>query len=69
MATITQTWKTRQAAARLGTNPAALRAAIERGKVEVPPKDVSGDFVWTAEGIEAARAALAVDRRRKRPQD
>ena len=59
------TMKTRQVASILGTNPAALRAAIERGKVPAPAKDVSGDFAWTEEDIEATRAALAVDRRRK----
>lgn len=60
-----QIWKTRQVAALLGISPHALRAAIERGKVAAPPKDCSGDYVWTAEAIDAARAALAVDRRRR----
>lgn len=59
------TMKTRQAAEVLGTNTAALRAAIERGKIAAPAKDCSGDYVWTVADIATAMAALSVDRRRK----
>jgi hypothetical protein len=57
--------KTRQVTRTLGVPDYRLQFLIRSGKIPSPIKDCSGDFVWTAEDIERARAALRVDRRRK----
>ena len=59
--------KTKSAAARLGATVEQLLACIYHGKLAPPGKDESGDYIWFDSDIERARAALAVDRRRKRP--
>jgi len=57
--------KTRVVAERLGISPAALRAAVDRGKIDRPAfKDCSGDYWWTAEEIAEAQRRLALDLRR-----
>lgn len=59
--------KTRSAAAQLGVTPPALLALIYRGKLGVlPDRDESGDYWWPAGAIEAARAAMAHDLRRRK---
>lgn len=61
--------KTRTTAQLLGVSPGALLAAIRSGKVAEPiARDVSGHYLWSEQEIEAARAALAVDRRRRVPE-
>lgn len=60
--------KTRSAALAIGATVAQLRGAISNGKLDPPEKDASGDYLWTDEDLDRARAALAVDRRRKRPE-
>jgi hypothetical protein len=60
--------KTPVAARMIGATLPQLRAAITNGKLAPPERrDESGHFLWDTEDLERARAALAVDRRR-RPQ-
>jgi hypothetical protein len=59
--------KTRQILESLNTNYSRLAGALQRGKVRAPDaRDASGDFLWSPAEVEAARQALAVDRRFKR---
>ena len=58
--------KTTTEAARLvGTTPNNLLAAIRNGRLAAPAKNASGAYWWTDADVERARAALAIDRRRK----
>ena len=52
--------KTPAAARALGVTYWRLVSAIRCGRLAPPAKDSSGDFVWTEEDLERARAALAV---------
>ena len=55
----------RDLARALGVVPDRLYALIRSGRLAEPPRDSSGRYVWPAEAVEQARAALGVDRRRK----
>jgi hypothetical protein len=58
--------KTRQVLEELQSNYHRLMSAIRGGKIRAPAmRDVSGNFWWTPEEIQAARQALSIDRRRK----
>jgi hypothetical protein len=57
--------KTAAAAAALNTTYHRLIGLVRFGKIEPPPKDSSGDYLWDADDLERARQALAIDRRRK----
>jgi hypothetical protein len=57
--------KTPIAADRLGISEGRLHYLIRSRKIQPPPKDTSGDYCWQDSHIEAARAVLGVDRRRK----
>jgi hypothetical protein len=58
-------FKTTAGAREIGIAPSHLYSLIRSGKVPAPPKDSSGDYLWDQDALEAAREALAVDRRRK----
>jgi hypothetical protein len=58
--------KTKQVLVTLQTNYTRLQAAWKSGRIRSPThRDASGDFLWTDEEVEAARSALATDRRYK----
>jgi hypothetical protein len=57
--------KTPIAAKQLGVPVHRLATLIRFEKITPPSKDSSGDYVWTAEDIERARAAMAQGRSRK----
>lgn len=50
----------------LGTTSPNLVQAIARGKFAPPVRDEGGRYCWTDADIERARAAMAIDLRRKR---
>jgi hypothetical protein len=57
---------THEAAELLGVRHDTLLASVRRGKIQQPAYvDAAGAFWWTAAEIKAARAALAVDLRRR----
>ena len=56
--------KTPAAARALKVPYTALVSLIRYGKISAPAKDTSGDYVWTAADIEAARRVLAARPRR-----
>jgi hypothetical protein len=58
-------WKTPGAAAELGENYTRIINLIRFQKMDPPEKDSSGDYVWTEQDLERARAALARGRRRR----
>ena len=58
--------KTPIAAAELGIRETHLNALVRSGKLGPPSeRDSSGHYLWSDEDLEAARAALRTDRRRK----
>jgi hypothetical protein len=58
---------TREVAAELGMEPAALRFHLSAGHVRPPGRRVGLAFVWSDEEVEAAKKTLAnPDRRRPR---
>jgi hypothetical protein len=59
--------KTKDVARELGISVLKLRAMLQNEKLEPPPKDSSGDYVWTDADVERARVAAQTDRRRRRP--
>jgi hypothetical protein len=61
---ITMTHKTAGVARLLDTPYHRLWNLIRSGRLTPPPKDSSGDYVWTDTDVERARAALRIDRRR-----
>jgi hypothetical protein len=58
--------KTPIAAQTLAVSYGRLMALLRSGKLAPPAKDTSGDFVWTADDLARARAALGIDLRRVR---
>jgi hypothetical protein len=67
---MTMPCNTRMAAAAIGCAVSTLEAAVYRGKVPAPAKDHGGRYLWSKADVDRARAraALAVDRRRRRGQ-
>jgi hypothetical protein len=59
--------KTPLAAEVLGISESHAHYLIWSKKIRPPQRDSSGDFLWSASDIAAAREALKVDRRRKTP--
>jgi hypothetical protein len=59
------TFKTPVAARQLGKPYWVVYAMVRSGRIPAPPKDSSGDYVWTAADIERARAALAAGPRKR----
>ena len=55
--------KTKEAARQLGISYWHLISLLRSEKLQAPPKDSSGDFVWTEQDLDAARRALEVGRR------
>ena len=55
--------KTPAVAKLIGTTCANLLSMIRNGKMAPPRKDTSNHYCWTSQDVEAARAALAADRR------
>jgi hypothetical protein len=53
------------AARQLGITYYRLISLLRSQKLTPPQKDSSGDYLWSAADLEAARQALLVDRRRK----
>jgi hypothetical protein len=53
------------AARELGISYSRLCWLLRADKLTPPLKDSSGDYVWADKDVEAARRALAIDRRRK----
>jgi hypothetical protein len=64
---MTLPFNTRQAAKEIGSGATAAKlfGLIYRDKIQAPPKNASGDYLWTDEFLELARAALAKDLRTK----
>jgi predicted site-specific integrase-resolvase len=56
--------KTRAVCELLGVRYTYLANWLRDGRLTPPAKDSSGDFIWTPEDIERARAALTARRRR-----
>ena len=56
--------KTRDVVRLLGVTISRLRWLLTAGKIPLPARDSSGDFVWSDEAIERARQALLTTRRR-----
>ncbi len=50
---------------KLGVPLSRLRSLFATGRLAPLEKDSSGDYIWSEADIEAARKALAVDRRRR----
>jgi hypothetical protein len=60
--------KTPVAAERLGIHYSHLISLIGYHKIAAPPKDTSGDYVWSEADLTAAREALRTGRsRRQKP--
>jgi hypothetical protein len=57
--------KTAVAAERLDVPPYRLTNLVRYRRIPAPPKDSSGDFLWSPADLERARQALAAGRRRK----
>jgi hypothetical protein len=57
--------KTPVAVRELGTTYHKLIGLIRFSKIEPPPRDTSGDYLWDDAALERARQALKVDLRRK----
>jgi hypothetical protein len=55
--------KTPQAARLLGRSSWYLSSLLRSGKLNPPEKDDNGFYRWTEADIEAARAAMAIDKR------
>jgi hypothetical protein len=55
--------KTREVCERLGITYYQVMAVFRARKMQRPPQDSSGDYVWSESDIETLRAALALDRR------
>jgi predicted site-specific integrase-resolvase len=55
--------KSRAVAERLGVPYYVLFNLLRNGRLSPPSKDSSGDYVWTEEDVERARAALLARRR------
>lgn len=55
--------KTVRVARLLKTTATNLVNSIRNNRIPAPPKDESGHYVWTESEINAARKALATDRR------
>jgi hypothetical protein len=51
-------YKTPQACRMLGRTYNQIMTAIRHGHIEPPPKDSSGDYIWTDETIESVRQVL-----------
>ena len=58
--------KSVMAARELGIPYSHLASLLRSGKFPPPQKDSSGDFLWSPQDLEAARRAMALDRRRKK---
>jgi hypothetical protein len=58
--------KTTAAARALGVSYAVLYGLLRDGKIDPPPRDSSGDYVWLPGDVERARSALAARGRRTR---
>ncbi len=58
-------FKTREVLQELNASYHRVHSVLRSGKVTPPAKDVSGDFAWTAQDVEAVRHAMTIDRRRK----
>ena len=56
---------TREVSRELNISPAALRAHIASGHVQVPTRRIGLSFLWTELEVEAARQALAIPGRRR----
>jgi hypothetical protein len=57
--------KTPVVARELGVGYWRLLGLLRSGKINPPVKDSSGDYLWSARDLEAARAALGIDHRRR----
>jgi hypothetical protein len=57
--------KTPVAALELDITQSHLHYLVRARKVKPPARDSSGDFLWSDADLEAARRALAIDRRRR----
>lgn len=55
----------RTAAAQLGIGVPHLRSLVRDARIPPPPKNEFGFYQWRESDLEAARRALAVDRRRR----
>jgi predicted site-specific integrase-resolvase len=58
-------FKSRAVAQALGVPYYRLFELIRSGKLVAPAKDSSGDYCWTEEDVERARAALQAKRQPK----
>ena len=58
--------KSPAAAKELGVSYFRLINLLRAEKLSPPSKDSSGDYLWGDADLEAARRALAVDRRKKK---
>jgi hypothetical protein len=59
---------TRSIALLAGCTVAQIFGALYAGKLVPPPKTASGEYAWCDEDVARIRAALAVDRRRRRAE-
>lgn len=59
------TRKSTKAAEELGITYYRLIGLLRSGKLTPPPKDSSGDYLWSDADLHKARRALRTDRRRK----
>jgi hypothetical protein len=57
--------KTPAAAQAIPTTYLRLINLIRYGKIPAPPKDSSGDYIWSSEDLERARQALKAGRQGK----
>jgi hypothetical protein len=55
----------REVANLLGCTPERLYVAIRTRRLEEPPRDSTGRFIWSPAHVELARTAILVDRRRR----
>jgi hypothetical protein len=58
-------YKTQQVSQILNVTHHQLFCLFRSKKIPPPEKDCSGDFTWTPEDIDRARAALKIDLRRR----
>jgi hypothetical protein len=52
-------YKSSEVARQLGCSYEKLNYLIRQNKIARPGKDASGDLLWSAKDVEAARAAIA----------
>jgi predicted site-specific integrase-resolvase len=58
--------KTPVAARELGVAATRLHSILRSGKMPLPMRDSSGDFIWTDTDLTEAKRAMTIDRRRSK---